>query len=682
MSVKPSQAIDFDVLHVVPNETGSLVALVGLNRCVVLNISKSVRAGLLSKQSALSPSCRAIVLGDRFFSINPTLEIVKARWHPASLRHLALLCSDNTLRLFNTLSGDTEDPEQAFRVVLDQFKVLSFDFGSSMEWSHFTVFYALSDGNLYAQCPVVPLGCPIPDALIESLLTRQAKEIERLEARLARYQQQDQQGDLQKRIRKTIRLIAQAARGLKWAEQLRAGGLKSVPTDRPILQGPLSVSVSDDGEDDMPADERVCDIRVLPTAFPVIFSVYESGLLELRLQVSSVSPAWARKSSATVRKFDALVLFDRLDVAPSIVEGCGSTLLEKDAPLPTFYMDSVQNNFCYISHAGGVECVAIPDLNASFRQLRAIMEREDDDVDLVLPRAEIGPLLRKNLQDNRLIGLFIVATVSGDYFLCYDVEGSDALGVVDLFGKVQSTGVAETRTEDGVTVNEPSVVHEKEAVWVGELRDWAQRPPKMIPRVENLSSGKMTRMQQLTSFIQLTDLYKRHAASLAEGHAILQAGAEDLAARKRAVTEVMDSVGKRLHVVSSKAASVDARVDVVRTNENNLRERVNLLAGLLLSLQPHLTDAERAHHALLRTKEKEITQLEATVDGLQKYVDSHESQLFRRKPRRALAEEEDVSVADERRMALVEETLKDQSARIERLVGLLKDMQIKCPDTK
>ena len=288
--LSPASLLDFDVSHVSVNEIGSLVALHGPHGCCVVALSRRVRSEF-NLRSGTVVQIKIVALGHLFFGTHPEVRIIKARWHPASLVHLALLCSDNVVRLFNTTLRDTEDPEQLLRVSIEGLKVVSFDFGSSLDWTHFTVFYLLSDGSIYAQCPVVPFGCPIPEELLSTLELRQQQEIARLDSKLARLNTLKSSGlDVARRIRRTVKRAAGSARALKWIELVRAGKLMA-QSDLPVLQGPLTVASLSDS-DVLPEDERVCDLLVAGTAFPVVVTLFESGLVELRLQLCSVLPCW------------------------------------------------------------------------------------------------------------------------------------------------------------------------------------------------------------------------------------------------------------------------------------------------------------------------------------------------------------------------------------------------------
>ncbi len=674
--LKPEALLDFAVEYVVPNEIGSHVALVGAHGCCVVSLSCRVRADL-NKQANAVVTCKVVALGHLFLGTHPEVSIVKARWHPASLSHLGLLGSDGALRLYNVLSADVEDPEQLLRVTVESLRVLSFDFGSSLDWTHFTVFYALSDGNIYAQCPVVPFGCRIPEELISALESRQKTEIERLDGKLVKLQKNAALPDQQKRLRRTVKRAAAAGRALKWAGSLRLAKTSQVTSvgDVPLLQGPLTVALSD--ADVLPEDERVCDMVVTGSLFPVIVTAFESGLIEMRLQLSSVLPVWPEKgaaSGAASGRLEALVLFDRLDVAPCVIKGVGSATLPKEHPLPLLHSDPLHANVWYLSHAGGVECLALPDLDDRLAQLAAAV-KSGAVAGTSLPRAEIASLLQRDLcsPGTRLRSLAVVATASGEYFMAYDCEGAASLSSVDLLGSVAPVAAA-TASRD---LTAPSPVLDqsemlREGAWVRELRELDKRRPKQIPHVETLSSGRLTRLEQMSSATELADLYKRHAAFLTEGTAILNAGSDDIVARKDAVNKLARRAQEKLASFTARTDQLSSYVETVKRNERNLRERVAILSGVLTDLQPNLSDAERAYFAMLKTKEKELASMDSNVDGLQKFLDTHPA-IFEKKESRVV----DADLLDEQRMLVMQENLDRQNETIAQLVATVRALQNK-----
>lgn len=115
--------------------------------------------------------------------------------------------------------------------------MVSFDFGSSQDWSHFSVYYCFSNGRIFMQCPVVPLGCVVPDSLLSALEARQQGEISRLQNVLERLQRSID-ADRKKKLRKTQRLIDAATRGLKWVQNVKnKTGYGQV--EEPLVQGPF-----------------------------------------------------------------------------------------------------------------------------------------------------------------------------------------------------------------------------------------------------------------------------------------------------------------------------------------------------------------------------------------------------------------------------------------------------------
>jgi hypothetical protein len=667
----PDVLLDFAVQYVLPNEIGSLVALVGERGCCIVKLPRRVRAEMNKRPNAVVHA-KVTAPGHLFFGTHADVNVIKARWHPASLNHLALLCSDNALRLYNAYAADAEDPEQLLRVAVESLSVLSFDFGCSLDWTHFTVFYALSDGNIYAQCPVLPQGCPIPEELIAALEARQKGEVERLDAKLAKLQKAPAQPDQQKRIRRAVKRAAAAARALKWAESLR-GGKQMALNELPLVQGPLTVPLAE--VDELPVEERVCDLAVAGTLFPVLVSAFESGLVEMRLQLSSVLPAWPEKGvAAGGARLEALVLFDRLDVAPSVIKGMGGAELPKEHPLPLLHSDPLHANLWYLSHAGGIDCLALTDLDSVLRGLEAsVKSGTGKGAAPSLPRADTACLLQRDMcsAGMRMRSLAVVATAGGEYFLAYDCEDAASMSSIDLLGSVS----ANATTSHVLALEGESQAEEalhREAAWVGELRELDKRRPKAIPHVESISAGKLTRLQQISMATQLAEQYKRHAAHLAEGVSVLNAAGDDVAAREEEVKRTTRLALERLGLFAKRAEGFDAYLERVKRNDKNLRERVAVLSGVLTDLQPTLSDAERAYFGLLKSKEGELTSMEANIDGLHRFVDTHPA-IFERKESLVA----DAELLDDQRLMILQENLEQQNEAIAKLVATVKQLQHK-----
>jgi len=176
-----SPPISFDVVKLILSYTCRYLCVVGINNCTIVELSSRANAELGKDQDT---QCRTFSVGDFFHSTHPSITILQVSWHPFSDHHLAILTSDNTLRLYD-LSRDTEDPEQTFRLnTLPRDntdeplqKAVSFSFGSTIRtWDRFTIYFMMLDGSMFAICPVIPYNCMIQ----ASYITTPMSEIEHL----------------------------------------------------------------------------------------------------------------------------------------------------------------------------------------------------------------------------------------------------------------------------------------------------------------------------------------------------------------------------------------------------------------------------------------------------------------------------------------------------------------------
>lgn len=329
--------------RVVPNETGSLVALVGRNGCAVVRTTQRDRA---------THTMRVAHVGRVFYAARPGLRIVHACWHPASLSHLALLCSDGCVRLYAMGTGDVEDPEQVLRPTVEG-ELVACAFGASGDWEPLTLYVATADRRVYVQCPVVPRNLSLPEALTQRLLHRQLHEVTRLEAET--HTAHHAVGDSRKMVRHSTRLWKNARRVLRWLE---AGMPPS--EHEAATQGPLSAA-EEEGAAALQGT-RCCAFAVLPTALPVLVSLFENGVLEAHLQLQCAGPLWVG-GDADVDVSHCAMILDRVDLGPSLAKGSssfGGAL--RSGPVPRLFADPLQCTVWYVAHAGGIDCVAFPRL--------------------------------------------------------------------------------------------------------------------------------------------------------------------------------------------------------------------------------------------------------------------------------------------------------------------------------
>ena len=674
------------------NTPGTLIALWGKHGCAVVRLNRKVRAALSKARQDTELShvipLPTSLLGGMFFGLHPNVHVLQAKWHPMSAGHLGLLCSDNSLRLYNVHELELEEPEQTFRINVESNKVLAFGFGGSFEWTNFSVFYTLSDNAVYAQCPVIPFGCHVPETLLAELKAKQQAEVERLQQKADSIRRASAASTVSGgdgRLRRCMRELSAATRGLRWTELVRTGQVGVLASDEtPLVQGPLTLAV--DGSDSLPVSEVACDMLVLPTSFPVLVTAFESGLMELRLQVSSVLPCWPTDRSSIHASLgsrsEALVLFDRADIAPSVLKGACTAKLPRGHPLPQLCADPLQHNVWYMFHAGGADCVALPNLD---QVLEALMEASNDSEQTApppLPRAEMAPLLQKDLCDtHKCVGMCVVALANGEYFLCYNVEG-EHVAVIDLLGLTDDSSTMTTLLDTDSGIDGASGAR-GQAAYHSELADFDRRRPKLIPRVQNLSSGKVSRMSQMSTAVQVADMYKRSFSYFSEGQEILQGGFSTCQKRADAAKELESQAAAKLDSCDSRSENLQHQVDVVLRNDAILRERVSLLSSVLNELQPSLSDAEKSYFSLLAAKQKEVVAMDETVDGLHKFYDSHTA-IFEEADKGPaswlessqgglLGEEEDL---DPRRLALIQENLDRQNELISSMVESLNELRL------
>lgn len=642
--VRPEVELDADWMGV--NATGSMIALVGRNGAAVL---KAVGAGQM----------QSLAVGATFFQTHPSVRVLKAQWHPASLSHLALLCSDGCLRLYSTNTSMSE-PEQVLRPALPaDVRAVSFAFAASSGWSHFAVYFAGSDNGIYCQCPFVPQHMVIPPALLEELTQFQEGEIARLTA--ANKAALAAVGDSRKMVRKTARQLKAANRALSWLR----GGMDA--GQEPAVQPLVSAEELEPLEK---ASERVCDIAIISAKFPVLCVLYESGLLELRLQLQSPAPLWETGGKAHRDMLGWVILIDRADVAPSILKGLGSSLMPSNAPLPALYQDPVVRDRWFVLHGGGVDFFVLDKLDGALDQVeRALREEEQSEQQQQfpeLPRVELISLLQQDLtlEEGRLRGFAVVASAvaSGDaWFACLDIGGS--LVTVDLMAPLDELTLLGTDEDEAVPAG---TAFQKESAWQVDYREWEQRRPKPIPKVD---FRKKSRLDQLALFKDQSLAYSRHAIHLKEGQTLLRDARKELAERGTNVGAELAEHEKRVRRIEEREATFQDRLGLAQRNHENLVARVAAIESICVLIQPALTRAERAYQQELRARSSDAAQMEMDLKGLEKFVDTN-PQLFKPAPtNKAIS-------LDDRQLRRIEKHLETQNEELDKLVNQVKQLQL------
>ncbi|KAK9382603.1 uncharacterized protein V2V93DRAFT_365565 [Kockiozyma suomiensis] len=174
--------IEFAVRQLKINETGTLLAIIGDCDIVICILPLPG----FSKQVEPKLHARRRTVGERVFSSN--IKIRKALWHPLSKEDscLLVLCSDNTLRMFD-LNYSYDEPEQVYNFSKsksasestnsfglsddDEMEMVSMCFGSPVQGMGSMALYVLSsEGDICALSPFIPRQCAIQRENITMML--------------------------------------------------------------------------------------------------------------------------------------------------------------------------------------------------------------------------------------------------------------------------------------------------------------------------------------------------------------------------------------------------------------------------------------------------------------------------------------------------------------------------------
>jgi len=130
------------------------------------------------KQEESTESTIELRIVGRAFAKGSGREILKVEFHPLNGSYIGVLTTQGMFYLYN-LTSDIDKAEQDFELLkkysggaLDNKKLLSsFCFGNTKNysWNAFTVFFLLSNGDVYSLCPVVPGSIHIEPMFINVL---------------------------------------------------------------------------------------------------------------------------------------------------------------------------------------------------------------------------------------------------------------------------------------------------------------------------------------------------------------------------------------------------------------------------------------------------------------------------------------------------------------------------------
>ena len=183
----PIPELDLVITSFAINSSGTLAIAAGptltdpeISAVCIIDIAS--RRPHVSKPATFAKSAdlHVTLLDDALFSSHPGLHILQVEWHPHSDRHVAVLTSDATWRLYDTSRPDLA--EQIFELHPSTSKrglglevgpslsaPVAFSFGKGPGWDAFAVYFLTQNGGISVLCPVAPFGARYPSHAIESL---------------------------------------------------------------------------------------------------------------------------------------------------------------------------------------------------------------------------------------------------------------------------------------------------------------------------------------------------------------------------------------------------------------------------------------------------------------------------------------------------------------------------------
>lgn len=154
-TITANPPLELTAAHFALNRSGTYAAVAGsaledpeISRVVVVDLTNCRPAPAPTSTGGAAPTsaaaassthvaagrhdvCEAVVLDAELFASRPGLRVLQIAWHPDSDAHLAVLTSDNILRLYNTQHADLA--EQTFELQLRGRRLLGLGAASSAE---------------------------------------------------------------------------------------------------------------------------------------------------------------------------------------------------------------------------------------------------------------------------------------------------------------------------------------------------------------------------------------------------------------------------------------------------------------------------------------------------------------------------------------------------------------------
>ncbi|KAF9973191.1 hypothetical protein BGZ73_003602 [Actinomortierella ambigua] len=170
------ESIDFDIRKLVLNQDGRLMAVVGDEKIVIVELPKKYPTDIKPLV------CKSYIVGAYYHINKGPSKVVKVLWHPLSngYTHLLVMTQDAVLRMYN-LANNMDEPEGVYNFrdhssntySYDDDEAASFCFGTkSSEWGLMTVYALMQNGDIYSMTPVLPKNSLLPATVLGGLNSR------------------------------------------------------------------------------------------------------------------------------------------------------------------------------------------------------------------------------------------------------------------------------------------------------------------------------------------------------------------------------------------------------------------------------------------------------------------------------------------------------------------------------
>ena len=174
----------FEPTSMVLSPSESLLALWSSGGVVVVELSPTMLAAPLALSSPPEvASAHAVPVAETYLATHPGLAVVSVVWHPLLPGGLCVLTSDGRVLVYDVnasvrspvLSLSTTPPDPTANAPPPPTTSLAFGAQTSPpdsaapSWEPFTLYTACADGSVFALCPVLPPGSPLPASLVRSL---------------------------------------------------------------------------------------------------------------------------------------------------------------------------------------------------------------------------------------------------------------------------------------------------------------------------------------------------------------------------------------------------------------------------------------------------------------------------------------------------------------------------------